>query len=340
MANPEHLAILKQGVAVWNEWRRKNPSITPELKGETLAGMNLARSNLIDANLEGVSFEEANLAGTDLLRAYMLAADLNRTNLNQARLAQANLTVASLIGAYLVKADLTLATLVRSNLSYADVSQCKLNLTTFGDVDLSMVRGLDTIIHEGPSIIGIDTIYLSKGKVSEVFLHGCGVPDTFIEFSRSLVGKPIEFYSCFISHSGKDKQFCERLYADLQANGVRVWYFPEDAKWGEPVWGEIDRRIKIYDKLVVVCSENSLQSGPVLREIERALRREDEEGKNILFPITIDNCLFEKWEHPRKADVLAKVVGDFRGWDRSAEKYDAAFKKLLKALKPEGAPSR
>jgi hypothetical protein len=31
MANPEHLAILKKGVAEWNEWRRKgHPDIRPE----------------------------------------------------------------------------------------------------------------------------------------------------------------------------------------------------------------------------------------------------------------------------------------------------------------------
>ena len=83
---------------------------------------------------------------------------------------------------------------------------------------------------------------------------------------------------------------------------------------------------------MVVCSENSLQSGPVLREIERALIREDREGKNILFHITIDHYIFDRWEHERKADVLSKVVGDFRGWDESTEKYEAAFKKLLTAL--------
>jgi hypothetical protein len=114
---------------------------------------------------------------------------------------------------------------------------------------------------------------------------------------------------------------------------VRSWYFPEDAKWGEPIWGEIDSSIKVYDKLIVVCSEHSLQSVPVQREIERALNREDQEKKNILFPIRIDNYLFEQWEHPRKADVLSKVVGDFRGWSRNATKYEAAFQKLLKALK-------
>jgi len=143
--------------------------------------------------------------------------------------------------------------------------------------------------------------------------------------------------SCFISHSSKDKRFCDRLYADLRAKDVQAYYFPKNARWGETVWGEIGRGIERHDKVVVVCSKNSLQSGPVLREIERALNREDREGKNFLLPIRIDDYLFECWEHPRKADVVSKVVGDFRGWDQSPEKYDAAFRNLLRALEADGS---
>lgn len=29
MANPEHLAILKQGVKAWNRWRSENPDLSP-----------------------------------------------------------------------------------------------------------------------------------------------------------------------------------------------------------------------------------------------------------------------------------------------------------------------
>ena len=36
MANQEHLKILQQGVDAWNEWRRENPEIKPDLSGADL----------------------------------------------------------------------------------------------------------------------------------------------------------------------------------------------------------------------------------------------------------------------------------------------------------------
>ncbi|MGQ9702955.1 MAG: hypothetical protein ACUVRX_01220 [Actinomycetota bacterium] len=41
MANPEHLEILRQGVKAWNEWRRQNVYIIPDLYGADLRGMDL-----------------------------------------------------------------------------------------------------------------------------------------------------------------------------------------------------------------------------------------------------------------------------------------------------------
>jgi hypothetical protein len=223
------------------------------------------------------------------------------------------------------------------------------NSIPLGDVDRSDSHHVRFIFSESPDEelivgywrgdaqvpdIGIDTIFLSKGSIPEVFLRGAGVPDDLIDYMTSLVSKP--YYSCVVCYSDEDRDFSDRLYADLRTNGVRAWYFRKDARWGEPTWGEIDRSIKDYDKVVVICSENSLQSGPVLREIERALQREDREGKNILLPIRIDDYIFDRWEHPRKADVVSKVVGDFRGWEQDADKYEAAFTKLLEALEAEG----
>jgi hypothetical protein len=73
----------------------------------------------------------------------------------------------------------------------------------------------------------------------------------------------------------------------MLAGGIRCWLFAEDATWGERVWSEIDKSIRVHDKVVVICSKNSLRSEPVLREIERALQREDQERRNVLYPVRI-----------------------------------------------------
>jgi uncharacterized protein YjbI with pentapeptide repeats len=51
MADKEHLAALKQGVAAWNEWRRRNPKGRPNLGGANLQKATLSRANLFTASL-------------------------------------------------------------------------------------------------------------------------------------------------------------------------------------------------------------------------------------------------------------------------------------------------
>jgi len=137
--------------------------------------------------------------------------------------------------------------------------------------------------------------------------------------------------SCFLSHCTSDKKFCNKLYSDIEASGIGCWYFPENATIGKTVWGEIDKRIKSCNKVIVVCSENSLQSAPVLREIERVLQQEDAEGRNILLPIRIDDYVLKNWDHPRKTDVIAKVIGNFQEW-KDKEKYLESLHRLIKAI--------
>lgn len=348
MANKAHLALFNQGLDVWNKWRNEHMWDEADLRGLRRSRRKLMRVDFREVMLDGACLRGTRLDHAWLYNAYLMKADLRGANLsfaklgetflNEADLRGANLTGADLTGADLTGADLRGANLAQAffcgaNLSGTDLSHAKCVTTTFVEMNLSSAKGLVAVEHHGPSFIGIDTIYKSKGNIPELFLRGAGVPENFITFMYSLTERAFDFYSCFISHSNKDKLFCERLYNDLQAKGIRTWYFPESAQWGNTVWGEIDRSIKVYDKLIVVCSKNSLNSNPVMREIERALNREDKERKNILFPITLDNYVFEGWEHPRKVDLLNRVIGSFHGWNRDATKYDAAFQKLLKALR-------
>jgi hypothetical protein len=76
------------------------------------------------------------------------------------------------------------------------------------------------------------------------------MPDMFITYMRSLVAKPIEYYTCFISYSSKDDSFIHRLHADLQQKGVRCWFAPEDLKIGDEIRVRIDESIRLYDKLL------------------------------------------------------------------------------------------
>ena len=217
-------------------------------------------------------------------------------------------------------------------LDNADFSHAMMLLAVFAEVDLSKVRGLDTIEHDGPSTIGIDTIYKSKGNLPEVFLKGAGVDDTFITYVRSLVGKPIEYYSCFISYSSKDIAFAKRLYADLQSSNVRCWFAPEDLKWGERIRTGIDEAIRLHDKLLLILSKQSVASGWVEREVKTALAREKEEKRTVLFPVRVDEAVFDcpfDWATEIRHECN---IGDFTRW-KNHDNYQKAFNRLLRDLK-------
>src|SRR5207249_3938300 len=111
------------------------------------------------------------------------------------------------------------------------------------------------------------------------------VPENFIEYMHSLVGQPIQFCSCFISHSSRDNSFVERLHADLQSKGVRCWFAPENVKIGDKIRERLDDSIRIHDKLLLVLSKYSVTSQWVEQEVEMALERERHEGRTILSPI-------------------------------------------------------
>ncbi len=201
-------------------------------------------------------------------------------------------------------------------------------------MDLSLTKGLDSVLHLGPSTIGIDTIFLSKGIVPEIFLRGAGVPDAFIKYAKSLVGSAIEFYSCFISYSTKDQSFADRLYADLQVNGVRCWLTTDDLKIGDRFRSRIDESIRLHDKLLLVLSEASIASPSVEDEVESALERERRENRLVLFPIRIDDAVMQT-EVAWSAHLRQKRhIGDFRNWKRH-DAYRGGFERLLRDLKAE-----
>ncbi|GHO98890.1 hypothetical protein KSF_089380 [Reticulibacter mediterranei] len=324
MANKEHLEIIKQGVDIWNKWREEHTGERPDLSSADLSSTNLRFVNLSEAALKDTNFRWTDLSGSDLSRA-----DLRDAYLDYARLLKADLSGADLSGADLRDTDLS-----RADLSGADLSRASVGYTSFGDRDFRRIKGLETISHDGPSPMGINSLYLSEGDIPEVFVRGTGAPDTFIEYMRSLAGNPIDYYTCFISYSCHDQAFAERLYADLQNKGVRCWFAPEDMKTGDVIRDRIDQSIRLYDKLLLVLSEHSVQSKWVRFEVEAALEKECEGKPPVLFPVRLDNAVLNSSTSWAAHIQRSRHITDFSQW-KQHDDYQRAFTRLLHDLQPE-----
>ena len=77
MANQELLDILKQGIHIWNRWRRQHPAAgiklnKADLREVDLSGADLHEAYLMEADLFGANLSGANLSGADLYKALQL----------------------------------------------------------------------------------------------------------------------------------------------------------------------------------------------------------------------------------------------------------------------------
>ena len=143
----------------------------------------------------------------DLNGADLSGTDLSGTNLIRANLREADLSRADLSGADLSGADL----------SRINLSEAYLQSTMFAYNDLTVVRGLDTIIHRGSSTIDFDTVtFASPGPALAAFLRGTGSSEYLIEaLSGGILPLKAVRVKVFISFVRSDEDLCQHLKAHL-----------------------------------------------------------------------------------------------------------------------------
>lgn len=317
-----------------------------DLGGAYLNRANLTEANLTQAHLSHTILYSANFTRANLTRTELSTSHLNAVNFTEANLGEAILSGSILYNTIFHKANLSGAYLGDAHFIYtiltnAILAEVRFYNTTFARVDLSSVIGLETAIHEGPSTVNINsTVLPDKEHIRKHFLRGVGFTETQIEYLPSLLTPhPIEYSSLFISYAHQDDTVARRLYADLRKKDVPCWMAPHDLQPGNYFRERIDQAIHSQDKLLLLLSEHSVKSGWVRYEVEQAMARESRQQKEILFPLRLDDAIFDCTANWALSLRSTRHIGDFTGWQEEAT-YQQAFTTLLKPLKVSKLPVR
>ncbi len=316
-----------------------------EMTETDLSSARLTEAYLLGADMSQSKLGRANLRGADLSRTNLTGADLSRTNLTGSTLFRASLRGANLAGATLTGADLSWtdlgetsltethfieAKLAHTNLQGADFHRAFLLNTILADCDLSGAIHLEEALHRGPSTVGIDTLLRSGGKIPSEFLRGVGVPDAYIAYEQATPGSIRRRYGCYIAYAHPERELAIKLQSDLRSRGVECWRFPAAPTGAGYLEEELDRGVRFYDQLVVVCSEESLANESVRNEIAQAAQKQRETEKWTLFLIAVDDTIYQRQDRPTRL-LRQHMVHDLRHHlDESL--YRASVEKLAADL--------
>lgn len=215
MANAEHAYWFRTGTESWNQWRKANPLVVPDLEIVDGRGLNLDSANLSGAILRGadlsnVSLKNADLTNADLSHANILAGDLSRAilahaKLDKAILSNSNLSGADMSNASFIEAELNLAQLstttcrgtnftkaklknsllVETNLESAIIEQAELQEALLKRAYLShtkMVRS-NFCRADFSGARGVDVDF-TESDLQDAILRDCNISDSFFRRTR------------------------------------------------------------------------------------------------------------------------------------------------------------
>jgi uncharacterized protein YjbI with pentapeptide repeats len=332
MANEEQLAILRQGVEVWNKWRKNNPDIDVDLRGSYVKQGHIWEGdfheiNLDGADLSGVDLKSIDLRGCDLSGAQLSEADLSNadlsgthlgsTNFRQANLKGAKFSYATLLDADLRESNLAEAkfdsttfavvNLTEAHLSGADFTRAFFGSVILGNNDLCDVLGLEKVEHRSSSTVGTDTIQLSRGKIPKAFLRGCGLSDADVEYSK-LANPDLS--------SDEISKILYRIYdlratQALQISPLFISYSHDNSQFVDKLENQLNTKgIRFWRDI------HDMKAGRVEKQIDRAIRQNP-----IVLLVLSEHSLSSDWvehevrtarelEKDMERDVLCPVALD------------------------------
>ncbi|RJP59408.1 MAG: toll/interleukin-1 receptor domain-containing protein [Deltaproteobacteria bacterium] len=144
--------------------------------------------------------------------------------------------------------------------------------------------------------------------------------------------------SCFISYSHKDEEFARKLYSRMKAKNLRVWLAAEDLGGGK-IHEQLERSIRLHDRLLLVLSHNSMSSEWVKTEIRWTIEDAIRGRANKLLPIrlvTLD--AIKEWKlfnadigKDLAQEIREYQIHDFSNW-QDTKVFNQAFRRLVRYI--------
>jgi AraC-like DNA-binding protein len=125
----------------------------------------------------------------------------------------------------------------------------------------------------------------------------------------------------FISYSHQDREFVQRLTADMEKEGIGVWLDEKEILVGDSISQKVEQGISVCKLFCLVISSNSAQSRWVEREYRTALNEQlTAKRSKLILPLLIEDI--------QPPDLIKDIK-----YAEFINGYHIGFEQLLKAIK-------
>ena len=225
--------------------------------------------------------------------------------------------------------------------------------TVFVGCDLAGVRQMERGEFRSSCSLDMESLRLGEGAIDQHILRKCGFAPWEVEAAKlfdptltavqiqelqykifDMRAKVLQIGGVFISYARADVKFAKQIEKSLYDVGASVWRDDHKLVAG-PLEAQVFDAIRRNDVVLLVLSKDSVRSDWVEAELEKALKKEREQQRSVLCPISLDDSWKARVDLAGSSvlwrQIKSKVILDFSSWE--SEGYHIARDKLIKGLK-------